>query len=130
MEGAFAAGPVLEEGVDERDEFVEAHGLFEVGVGAEGVGLIDVAVEAGAAGDDGWDFAAGRVLAQPAQDVEAGVAAHLEIEQKKVGHGIGVAIGKTGAALEVINDFEAVVDFDDMDLHALAIQCFVQQLQL
>src|SRR6185436_13026658 len=94
------------------------------------VGFIDVALEPGAAEDDGGDFAAGGVVAQPAQDVEAGTAAHLKIEQEEVGHGKGVAIGKAGAAFEVVNDFEAVVDFVYADLDAVALQSFVQELKL
>lgn len=125
--GSSAAAPVFDEELEERAEIGEAVGLFEIGVGPQGVGLLDVFLEAGATEDDGGDFAAFGVLAQPKEDVEAGELLHFQVEYEHVGHGMFVAIVKGGLSLEIINDFSAVLDHVEVDVHTVAEEGHLQQ---
>ena len=107
--GALAAGPELESEFEEGDHFDEGGGLFEEDVGAKLIGAVDVQFVGGVREDDLWDEPVLMVFSEPAQDIEAVLPWHFEIEKNQVWNGMIVVMGKSLAA-HVFDELFAIGD--------------------
>jgi len=109
--GTFVrAQPVLGEDVGHGDGVFEIQGLDEEGVGAEGVGTVDVADGVGGGENhDAQGFERGLYF-EPAKNFESVEARHFEVEEKQVREWEFGAIGIFSSAEEIADGLVAVAD--------------------
>lgn len=106
----MATGPEFVGELNEIGEVVGGGGLFDVGVGAEDVGPVDIRLHSGGTEDDGGnDFAFGMSI-QPLEYVEAAEARHFEIEQEDVWKWVIFTIGERAFRFQVVNSFLTIAD--------------------
>jgi hypothetical protein len=108
--GLLAGGPKGADCFEETFEGVAARGLYHIGVGAKGVGSVDVFRQGGGGEDDDGDEAALAVVAHPLDDFEARAAGHFEVEQNETGQGGVDAMLEFSGARKIFDGFFAVAD--------------------
>jgi hypothetical protein len=107
--------PVDIEGLKALLKEAPIDGFDHVSVGAQGVGAIDVLGEVGGGhNDDGKEAeGSGSFVAEPFQEIKAGEARHLEVEENNLGQREFAAV-KVGSLTEEVGDGVVAV-FDDLE---------------
>jgi hypothetical protein len=110
------------ETAEKRQQFTRIGRLDDVGIGPEVVGAIDVPLLGRRTehnGDEAFQF---RSSPDVVEDIETGLARHFDIEQQKMGKGIGFPVFEGSFAEQIVQGLLAIIEKARLNWQARLLQ--------
>ena len=112
---------------EKGEQFSRIGGFDDIGVGTEVIGAIDVALFGGRTEHDGNEALEFRSRSDVVEDIKAILARHFDVEQQKMGKGIGFPVFESTFAEEIIQDLLAIIKKAGLDWQARFFQRSLDQ---